>query len=94
MLKKFFDGQLDINQRFFRFLKANHCRQSFINNVRNWEVRYQRINPPCRDANYLMAAFCWGDAPQSSDFWASLHRQWLQIKERLSSRTDVPTNSN
>ena len=58
MLKQFFAApSITVNRRFFRFLKANNCRQSFIKNFRDTEIRYGRVHVPCHDAYYLMAAF-------------------------------------
>ena len=95
MLKQFFAApSITVNRRFFRFLKANNCRQSFIKNFRDNEIRYRRVHTPVHEDNYLMLAFGWNESPQSGHFWCDLHKKWLNIKERLSSRTDAPTNSN
>lgn len=95
MLKQFFAApSITVNRRFFRFLKANNCRQSFIKNFRDNEIRYRRVHTPVHEDNYFILAFGWHESPQSVDFWRDLHKKWLTEKERPSSRTDVPTNSN
>ena len=61
---------------FKNFLQENHCLESYIQNMRNYNPQTTHIAAP---GSLIIRAFNWANTKEGHSYWSNRHSRWLEL---------------
>ena len=61
---------------FKNFLQENHCLESYIQNMRNYNPHTTHIAAP---GSLIIRAFNWASTKEGHSYWSNRHSRWLEL---------------
>ena len=64
---------------FKNFLIKNHCLESYIQNMRDYNPHTSHITAP---GNLIIRAFNWANTKEGHSYWSNRHSRWADLYGR------------
>ena len=61
---------------FKNFLQENHCLESYIQNMRDYNPKTTHIAAP---GSLIIRAFNWANTKEGHSYWSNRHSRWLEL---------------